>query len=199
MLDIVGVGDNVWVTLPSLPHNVYNSTVEDMDANSIYLSLPSKNGLRLPLRKKLKLRISVMAKTGRINFMSQVEDLVTEGSLKLLKISMPSEVKSEQLRKYFRVPVNNMPVKILTKSDAFPASVTNLSGGGCLLATRSRDFRAGDKVKLDFAGKIGLWEVEAKVVRINATHGVAFQFIMKETEREKIVRYVLRRQLESAV
>jgi c-di-GMP-binding flagellar brake protein YcgR len=97
-----------------------------------------------------------------------------------------------------------MKVYIINEEEkvAFPAAVTNLSGGGCLL-NLSKDCNAklevGDKLILNFSSTdLGIVDVQAKLVRINAS-GVAFQFIINDkNEREAIVRYVLKRELDSA-
>jgi c-di-GMP-binding flagellar brake protein YcgR len=193
----------------------YNSRIEDVVEDFLYISIPTYKGLPLKVMKDTGLFLSALTTNGRLVFESSVEGIVKEG-IYMLKIKYPEKARQEQMRQFYRVPIH-LRVKLVIDNlsaaksthakggdldKTHDAYVENISGGGCSLVT-SAPLSEGDTVLLDFTGTVieGVGLVEGRVVRAtpqnNDKKHVSLRYWeIDERVRDKFVKYVFRRQLE---
>lgn len=191
---------------------MYNSRIEDFDSESIYITIPSARGVPIPLRPGSPIEISFINENGRFSFNSVVKDRI-KGKLPLLLIEKPDTIYRKELRKFFRVEtrikvllktitytlVNNSPE---IKVEEYGAHTKDISGGGARIVTEAPlEIDQAVELKFDDKNKIrGLSEIFAKVVVIYENSekvDAGLEFIsIKESDRDKIIRYVFKRQIE---
>ncbi|MGA1861489.1 flagellar brake protein [Deferribacter thermophilus] len=188
----------------------YDSRIEAIDNDYIYISLPTKNAIPAPLKPETKIEVSFVTDKGRFSFISEVIERVRDNII-MLKIKKPNHLNRKELRKYFRVETHlkiivykikynensNTPdmLKICKES-----IVKDISGGGVRILT-DLELNVDDIVELDFAGTIDhIKEVFGKVVRRNELQNkleAGIEFIsIRENDRDKIIQYVFKRQIE---
>jgi len=191
---------------------MYNSRIEDFDSESIYITIPSTRGVPIPLRPGSPIEISFINENGRFSFNSVVKDRI-KGKLPLLQIEKPDVIYRKELRKFFRVEarikvilrtvtyemVDNCPE---IKMEEYEAYTKDISGGGARIVTEvPLEIDQAVELKFDDKNKIrGLSEIFAKVVVIYENSekvDAGLEFIsIKESDRDKIIKYVFKRQIE---
>ncbi len=192
----------------------YDSRIEDINNEALFISMPTKRGRPIAVHKDTVLTASVIVATGRVTFKSKVQYVVKK-PIYMLAIDIPSSITHEQLRQFYRVPVYMRATFYLGSMDTLKmheaqyakieyesALIDDLSGGGCRISTFS-EIRDGDSIVLDFDGTPieGVGRVECKVVRMVPSGSGKRQVSLvysdiAEKKRDKIVRYVFRRQME---
>jgi len=189
----------------------YDSRVEDVTNSKILISHPTDNGVPIPMLPGTKLVIEYVSNNGRYKFETSVLGRHKEGSLSFIEVAVPEEITRDQLREFFRVPTNlKAKVKIFyskvpDKTMKIPhkkvdCKVVDMSGGGGKLIT-DVFFDKGQIFGLDLSDEIeGADNVMCTCIRakrIQEKSEVSFKFnIEKESERNLIIKYVFKRQIE---
>lgn len=190
---------------------VYDSRVEDITKKAILISHPSEDGVPIPMLPGTKISLEYVSNDGRFHFESEVIGKHTEGSLSFIQIKIPKIINRNQLREFFRVTTNvKAKVKIFyakvpDKSMQIPhkkidCKVVDLSGGGGKLIT-DEYFEKGQVFGLDMSSEIeGGDDIRCTCIRskrIQEKTEVSFKFnIEKESDRNPIIKYVFKRQIE---
>jgi c-di-GMP-binding flagellar brake protein YcgR len=190
---------------------VYDSRVEDIEKKHILISHPTDNGVPIPMLPGTKVSVEYATNEGRFHFETEVIDRHSEGSLSLIKITIPENITKNQLREFFRVSTNlkgkakifysKVPdpnMKIPHKK--VPCKVVDMSGGGGKLITEVF-FEKGQVFGLDLSEEIeGTEDLKCTCIRskrIQEKSEVSFKFnFTKESERNPIIKYVFKRQIE---
>lgn len=190
---------------------IYDSRVEDIEKNAILISPPSDDGKPIPMTPGTTVIVEFVNQTGRFRFESKVTGRRTQGAMSITEISVPKTISKNQLREFYRVetrikaklkifyagvPDKNM--KIPHKS--IDCVVIDISGGGGKLITPSW-IEQNQEFILDLSDE--LKELEnlpcsaIRVKRIQEKTEVSFRFnFTKESERNAIIKYVFKRQIE---
>jgi c-di-GMP-binding flagellar brake protein YcgR len=190
---------------------VYDSRVDDITKTHILIAHPTDNGVPIPMLPGSKVEIEYVSNDGRFNFDTTVKDRHTEGSLSFIKINIPETISRNQLREFFRVSTNlkgkvkifyaKVPDKTLNiPHKKSPCKVVDLSGGGGKLIT-DIGIDTGQVFGLDMSEEIeGTEDLKCTVVRakrIQEKTEVSFKFnFQKESERNSVIKYVFKRQIE---
>jgi len=190
---------------------VYDSRVEDITKKHILISHPTDNGVPIPMLPGTKLSVEYVSKDGRYHFESNVIGRHSEGSLSFIEVAIPEAITKNQLREFFRVSCNlKAKVKLFyskvpDKSMKIPhkkvdCKVVDMSGGGGKLLTEAF-FEKGQVFGLDMSEEIpGTENIMCTCIRskrIQEKSEVSFKFnIEKESERNLIIKYVFKRQIE---
>ncbi len=184
----------------------YNSTIEDFNDNTIYISLPLAQQVPLVLHRGNKVTIQLISPDHLLEFECTVTSLVQD-NIVLIGLSYPTDIKRIQLRKFVRLDIL-MKVKYALKPepDKQPeyktADALNISAGGMKFAAREH-IEHGKEILLQFTLPINkkdikydinclvrrsaLMEIRGKV---NLYHvGVEFKDITAR-ERDQIVQYI---------
>jgi c-di-GMP-binding flagellar brake protein YcgR len=136
---------------------------------------------------------------------------VKSGGIFLLKILRPESIERNQLRDYFRVSTRikgklslyHPPApdeKLGYPYETADCTVVDLSGGGCRLLTEAEAAK-GQHVSVDMSEVLDKQsEIRGRVIRSVRLEGknqisVEFRF-NKESERNPLIKYVFRRQIE---
>lgn len=188
----------------------YDSRIESVDDDYIYISLPTKNAIPAPLKPGTKIDVSFVTDKGRFSFITEVIDRVRDNII-MLKIKKPEQLFRKELRKYFRVEtfLKIIVCKIVYNDNkntpdmlkiCKEGTVKDISGGGVRIFTEL-ELDVDDIVELDFSGAINnIKEVFGKVVRVKEINGkteAGVEFIsIRENDRDKIIQYVFKRQIE---
>ncbi|KAA0259153.1 hypothetical protein FHQ18_01500 [Deferribacter autotrophicus] len=188
----------------------YDSRIEIVDKDYLYISVPTKNAIPAPLTPGTKIEVSFITDKGRFSFKSEVVERIKENIL-MLKVKKPSFLMRKELRKYFRVEThlkviickinynNNENIPEMVKECDF-GIIKDISGGGIKIVTEL-PLQAENIVEIDFNGTINnIKEVFGKVVRVvslNNKYEAGIEFIsIRENDRDKIIHYVFKRQIE---
>ena len=192
----------------------YNSRIEDVEEETMLISMPSYKGLPVHVKKDAKILISSLTPNGRLMFESKVEGIIKEG-IYMLRISLPKTGQQEQMRQFYRVPIYLRigivadDLKAVNEAlfrgeeiDFQEASIENISGGGCRLTTKIA-LKENEDVILDFSGTNvdGVDLVPCRVVRVTAQSNEKKIASLRywnidERVRDKLIRYVFKRQME---
>lgn len=190
---------------------LYDSRVEDIEKNAILISPPTEDGRPIPMTPGTTVIIEFVNQTGRFRFESKVTGRRTQGAMTATEISVPTTLTKNQLREFFRVetrikakikifyagvPDKNM--KIPHKS--IDCVVIDISGGGGKLITPSW-IEQNQEFILDMSAEMAEMESlpcsAVRVKRIQEKTEVSFKFnFTKESERNVIIKYVFKRQIE---
>ncbi len=195
-------------------NNYYDSRIEDIDDEKIIISMPSRKGMPVPVVKGSLLHVSALAANGRVTFDAKVQSVIKD-PFYMLAISMPEILRHEQMRQFYRVPVH-LRVKVFlgdlekmkrmeNSEDGIPYEdglVDDISGGGCRLSTQA-ELHEGYNIVVDFTNTAmdGVGRVQCRVVRVsprpnNRKVASIRYWDIEELTRDRIVRYVFRRQLD---
>lgn len=190
---------------------IYDSRVEDITPKHILISHPTDGAVPVPMLPDSKLSVEYVTNDGRFYFDSTVQGRHTEGSLSFIKINIPETITRNQLREFFRVSTNiraKMKIyysKVPDRNMKIPhkkvdCKVVDLSGGGGKLITDSY-FEKGQSFGLDLSGDIeGVDSIICTCIRskrIMEKTEISFSFnFEKESERNQIIKYVFKRQIE---
>lgn len=194
----------------------YDSRIEDITKNRLLITVPTRQGKPMPAKKGTMLTAAIILPDGRVVFDSFVQDTVAK-HIHMYAIDLPKNMTKKQLRQYFRVDVH-MYVNVFLgtidmlnekldddkKVEYTKVLVDNLSGGGCRITVDKMipvskhcvfDFSNYDMEGLEFVPAVGTRAIYRK--EASKKH-ISFKFNdLIDTDRDKIVRYVFRRQLEA--
>lgn len=190
---------------------VYDSRVEDIRQDGVYVSIPTLKGVPFAIRPGMQVEVSFITDQGRFSFDSTVEGRVTDG-IPMLKLKRPEYIYRSELRKYFRVDCrlktkvfkifyNISNNEVIAKLDSYDALIKDISGGGLRLQME-HELVEDDIILLDLKEHfVGLNEIFGKVVtvfpKINKMHEYGIEFIsIRERDRDMIIKYVFKRQIE---
>ena len=209
---ILKLNSRVIVSLVLRPDDYYYSRIENIDKDSISITMPSRKGRPMPFSSNSKLFISVLSEEGRYRFQSKVRSISTD-RVRMVTVDYPQMLEREQMRQFYRVPAHlRVPMYLGTqdmlnveteigKPQFQTVYIEELSGGGGKLSVDMELFKR-NSVVLDFTGTaVGIGRVEASIVRIlskdSQKSNVCFEFTsIEERERDKLVRYIFKRQYE---
>lgn len=189
---------------------MYDSRIEDIDKNGIKINIPTQKGIPFPLVPGTKLEVSFITRMGRFVFESEVIERIKE-NIPLLVIVYPEFLKRQELRRFYRVETR-LKVKFKTieyiEKDGFPelikkeyyGIIKDISGGGVRLSCNII-LEKGQAIELDMSHELDTkFEIIGRVVHIynsdeKPEYGLDFVTI-KENDRDKIIKYVFKRQIE---
>lgn len=193
---------------------IYDSRVEDFDdEGNIIAAIPSSSGTPVPLLPGTKFEVSFMGPDSRYKFDTSVIGRVKNGNIYFLKLQKPENITRNQLRDFFRVSTRikstitiydlkeqGKDKDVAIVSNESECTVIDISGGGCKLLLDAEVVK-GQHVSVDLTSILGTnGIIEGKIVRtshIENKHYASVQFTFKkETERDPLIRYVFRRQIE---
>jgi c-di-GMP-binding flagellar brake protein YcgR len=190
---------------------IYDSRVEDVDSDNLYISQPSAEGVPVPMVPGTIAIIEFVSNNGRFRFETKVTGRKSQGRISLVVIEKPKTLVRNQLREFYRVdtrikgkvklfyaavPDKNM--KIPHKS--FDCMIMDVSGGGGKLITSSW-MENNQPFLLDMSEAIPELDsapcTAVRVKRIQERSEISFRFdFKKESERNLIIKYVFKRQIE---
>ncbi|MCD8492901.1 MAG: flagellar brake protein [Geovibrio sp.] len=190
----------------------YDSRVEDFDRDgSILAAMPSSGGIPVPLIPGTKAEVSFMGPDSRYMFATSVLGRVKTGSIYFLKLKKPEQVERNQLRDFFRVSTRIKgsialfhPLapgeKTSMAYDSRDCMVVDISGGGCRLISEAEAAK-GQHVSVDLSEILGRGSVihgrVIRTVRLEGKNQISVEFsFKKESERNPLVKYVFKRQIE---
>lgn len=189
---------------------VYDSRIEDIEKNSIKITIPTQKGIPFPILPGTKIEVSFLTELGRFSFESTVKGRVKE-KIPLIEIDYPKYLIRHEFRNYFRVETRlKIKFSILSffeengapeigKRD-YVGIIKDISGGGARITTDA-PLEIGDILELDILEELGTKnEIVSRVVHIynkNDLTEAGIEFLLiKESDRDKIVKYVFQRQIE---
>jgi len=218
------IGQSCTVRAQRENQQVLYSSVQDINDSGVLIALPTDDrGIPVLIRNGEMIEVSLISGLGRIGFLAEVDRPVKD-PLPMLRLNPPTNIFKVELRKYYRVPVH-LPFEAFKAMEISTASgevkwvkdlsippeeakvrgtVLDISGGGVYTVTKT-ELEKGEVllVNISVEGEFNLKEVATKVVRKSMAnperklwgYGMEFQNI-DEKEREKVVRYVFKRQRE---
>jgi c-di-GMP-binding flagellar brake protein YcgR len=190
---------------------VYDSRVEDIQDDHILIAHPSEEGIPIPMLPGTGLNVEFVNTKGRFRFASKVIDRHIEGSLSMIKIEIPKTITRQQLREFYRVEtrvkakIKLYYAKVPDKNMKIPhksveCTLVDISGGGGKLITEAwvdtnQHFGLDLSEAIENLDNIKCIAVRSK--RIQEKTEVSFKFnFSKESERNPIIKYVFKRQIE---
>lgn len=210
--DYLSVNTRISISIKHAVYNgVYDSRVEDIEGKTILIAQPSDDGIPVPMVPGTRAIVEFVSNFGRFRFESEVTGRRTQGKVNLIEIIMPKTLSRSQLREFYRVstrikaklkiffsavPDKNM--KIPHKS--IECLVVDISGGGGKLVTPAW-IEKGQQFMLDVSEAVeGMENAPCEAVRVKRIMEkteVSFRFQFdKETDRNQVVKYVFKRQIE---
>jgi c-di-GMP-binding flagellar brake protein YcgR len=190
---------------------VYDSRVEELTKKHVLIAHPTDEGVPVPMLPGTPISIEYVTNAGRYRFVSKVIDRQLEGNLSFIKIAIPETITRQQLREFFRVEtrvkaklklfyaaVPDKNLKIPHKS--VDCIVIDMSGGGGKLITEAwleekQQFALDLSAEMEELDNVSCTAVRAR--RIQEKTEVSFKFNFdKESERNPIIKYVFKRQIE---
>ncbi len=217
------IGQSCTVRAKGGESRVLHSSIQDLTDEGVLISLPTDDrGIPVLIRNGDVIEVSLIAGLGRIGFLAEVEGPVKE-PLPMLQLKPPTNIFKVELRKYYRVPVH-LPFKAFRgveirgpkgsrwiKDLSVPpedaevtGTVLDISGGGGYAVTRT-EMEKGDILLMEISipGELELKDIGSQIVRKSMANperklwGYGIEFLgIDEKEREKVVRYVFKRQRE---
>ncbi len=201
----------------------YYSNIQDMDAENIYIAVPSdEKGRPVGFSQGEKVLVSITAKGRRFGFSSEVTGRKTKPFF-MIAIRKPEKIFVVELRQYFRVPVfvpymakrverletpegvKYEPNRNLKLNELIVKGyIHDISGGGAFI-TADKRLEVGEhiliKARLDDATVLA--DTPARVVRkamldpVRKKEGYGVMFVdIEEKFREQIIRFCFKRQRE---
>jgi len=187
----------------------YNTKIAKIDNNKIYVYPPTLN-TNAGISKGIKLECLFYNEYGK--FMFRTVSLNDEKSnMALLAVKKPKVFLRENLRGYFRVPLDvNISYRLLSCKIFHDhakfvdivhfANIIDLSGGGAGISSK-HNLSEDQIIEVDFGNfKSDIDPIIAKVVNIKDTasgriYGIVFLSI-KENDRDKLIKYGLQKQID---
>lgn len=178
---------------------IYRSRIEDINEKQLLIAAPLKHGVVVPIRLNTKLIISYLKVDLKEQGRYQAEGLVVERfsvrNLPMLLLDITSSWQKIQLRNYVRVDV----LLDAKYNGSNPCIIKDISGGGLLFYCNER-LEVKEKITIDFEMNSSILRCRGEIVRIEPSdHGFEYglSFIdIDEKTREKIIRFVYKRQIE---
>jgi c-di-GMP-binding flagellar brake protein YcgR len=212
--EILAVGTKIMVSHVRHADKEYDSYVDNIDSEGMYIAIPSKKGEPMKISKSMSILVYAYLSIGKLSFQTVVNGVSSKTGY-VLTLALPERYEISQSRQYFRVPtffdikIYQGPMsslKALSINDPEPvferAVVDNISGGGCRIVTNLL-IHQRDTVVLDFENSVveNVPLVEAAAIKVTIPEklrrfvNLRFENI-EETHRTQIIRYVFRRELE---
>jgi c-di-GMP-binding flagellar brake protein YcgR len=176
----------------------YKSNIENVDENSIHISIPIKEGKYIPLRVGEQIEVFYYYNSDIYKFYSVVTNRKMD-RIPLILIAIPEEVVKIQRRRFVRVPiVCNIEYFIEGNSASLKplkALMIDLSGGGMRIKV-SEDIKYGNKIITHIPLGNEKLILKGEVVRIEKDEdkkknlcGVSFEDL-DDRKREKLIRFI---------
>lgn len=176
----------------------YKSSIENVDDESIYISIPIKEGQYIPLRSGEQIEVIYYYKNDFYKFYTVVTDRKMD-RIPLILIELPKEVFKLQRRKFVRIPMvcNIEYAKVENKNFLKPlkAIMVDLSGSGMRIKLRE-DIKLGNMLVTYIPVGNEKLILKGEVVRIEKDEdkkksicGVNFMEL-DERNREKLIRFI---------
>jgi|GEM_PF-574330 len=200
----------------------YNSRVEDVTEETIEIAIPSKQGNLLPLSEQTWFIGKVVDSTCLYTFKAKILMIMIKKNVPTWIIEMPKEVDKTQRRCYIRME-SSLPVflKIISNGDpkitvggmrytpeeletkSWEMTTKDISGNGAKLISKWSIMEGTDVAVSIPLPEIGNFDSMGKIVRSELISpeiglywlGVHFTGLL-ERERDKIIRYVFKKQIE---
>lgn len=176
----------------------YKSNIENIENNSIYISIPIKDGQYIPLRRGEQVEVIYNQGNDIYKFYTVVTDRKVD-RIPLIVLAYPKEVFKIQRRKFVRVPIvlNVEYSKEETEKTGktLKAIMVDLSGGGMRIKL-NEDVRIGDKIVSHLPLGSDKVQIKGEVVRIekdidNKRNICGINFMdLSERDREKLIRFI---------
>lgn len=188
----------------------YFSRVEDVKSEGIIVAAPVKQGQVVPVAPGTELYVTILGENDMYNFQTQVLARGQMGPVAVLTLMKPDSMKKVQRRNFFRIPAE-VPcsfrileeVTSMSMDPFIPAKTRDISGGGTLVVTEHPVVREMIVELSITLPQNQIVPAVAKVVFVKEGKGgdkkreLATVFlVIEEPDREKIVRYVFKRQQE---
>ena len=217
------IGQSCTVRAQRGDRKVLHSSIQDLTDEFVLIALPTDDrGIPVLIRNGEVIEVSLIAGLGRIGFLAEVEKPLRE-PLPMLQLKPPTNIFKVELRKYYRVPVH-LPFKAFKgveirgprgtrwiKDLSAPpeeaevtGTVLDISGGGVYAITRT-ELEKGEILLMNISipEELDLKDMASQIVRKSMANperklwGYGVEFLnIEEKEREKVVRYVFKRQRE---
>lgn len=176
----------------------YKSNIQNVDSNSISISIPTKEGQYIPLRKSDKVEVLYYLENDIYKFNTVVLDRKID-TIPIIMLAHPEKVIKVQRRKFVRVPVIcDMECFIMQnnkKQSSLKAVLVDLSGGGMRIKVSDK-LKLGDKITAYIPIEDEQVQIKGEVVRVDKDDisklnicGINFVEI-DERIREKIIKFI---------
>lgn len=198
------------ISAPSEYSGVYDSRVEDISSDGVFISVPTNKGSAMPVRPGMKVEGSFMSAGGRFLFTTTVRRRVFK-NIPMLELEKPAFLEQRELREFFRIDISRRIVVYslvkdersgsLARNEQFEVTCVDISAGGARLISDKPMDNVSD-VEADFTGLFpGLNSIFAVVVRYNQNqngkYDIGIRFTsLRDADRDKIVKFVFKRQIE---
>ncbi len=198
------------VALDSSVHTVYDTRIEDVRKDTILISAPSDKGVPMLIHKGMRVEISFMSSGGRYFFQSRVGGRVLSGQLTLYEVDIPDVIQKSEFREFFRISIMEKVRVYAVPAEVYDdvqrvyfdnAFCMDISGGGLRMIS-DKQYSGVQHVEIDFTETIPtLGKFYGTVVRLipapEDKYDIGIKFgNMRETDRDKIIKYVFKRQIE---
>lgn len=188
----------------------YFSRVEDVKDEGIIVAAPVKQGQVVPIAVNTQLNVTILGENDMYNFQTQVLARGQLGTLPVITLMKPDSTRKIQRRNFFRISAD-LPcsfrilpeVTAMSMDPYIEAKSKDISGGGTLVVT---EYPVAREMILELFITLPQNQIVpavAKVVFVKEGKGgdkkreLATVFlVIEEPDREKIVRYVFKRQQE---
>lgn len=202
------------IALSEVGTMVYDSRIEDLTYNTIFIAMPLDRGMPMPVSQGAKVDVNFIANGGRYFFKTLVANKIIK-NIDLLELKKPEIIYKSELREFFRIDVlqkirvhsmkevesRNKQIKLM-KDKSYDGICINVSGGGLKFLCES-SIDEGSILDMDFSHFIeALDSVGGKVVRsvINdkKMYEIGVNYLdLKDSQRDKIIKYTFKRQIEA--
>lgn len=181
----------------------YRTRVEGIIRDGIHIGIPIVNGYLLPVYPGDEVQVSYQVKKEynqllTYSFTSRIRGR-ERSPVPVMVIDLPDKVHKAQRRNFLRIPVNLLCHWSLPEEEAdHPATIVDLSGGGCLLKTNypveedliiKLKFTLPERPELLLNSKVIRIVAHEDKTPVNYYYGVEFIQI-RENHRDMIVKYL---------
>lgn len=212
--DYVHINSNIDIeVLKGNYKGIYSSRIEDINNTSIFISIPSNKSVPIPLSPGSLLEISFITDKGRFSFKSTVKGRLKD-RIPMLELEKPEFILRKELRKYFRVDTRLKASVFLVNfniedgdvnmtRDIYDGIIKDISGGGMRILTIA-PIKLDQAIEIDVNESLGARkEIFARVVNVfprdikSGKIEAGIEYIsIKENDRDQIIKYVFKRQIE---
>lgn len=209
-MDFLKVNQRVEMTVTGTQEK-YFSRVEDVVNDGIVVAAPVKQGQVVAVAAGTLFNITILGENDMYNFQTEVLSRSQTGTVPVLTLKKPDSMQKVQRRNFFRVSADLsvgfrvLPEVTAMSMDPFiPARAKDISGGGLLLSTEQPIAREmvvellvtipQEKEQVPAVAKI-VFVKEGKGGDKHREAATVFM-VIDEPDREKIVKYVFKRQQE---
>lgn len=201
------------VASPDSGTMVYDSRIEEVTYNTFFIAMPSDRGMMMPISPGSRVDISFIANGGRYFFKTIITNKIMK-NINLLELKKPEMLYKSELREFFRIDVlqkvrvyfmkqiqgrNNQVA--LVRDKTLDGICINVSGGGLKFLVET-EIQKDTTIEMDFSHFIeGLDSVMGLVVRCvlneKNMYEVGVNYLdLKDSQRDKIIKYTFKRQIE---